>query len=684
MSRPFSTDPEDAPIEADPLEESEDADEAEIKAATLKEIRVEDVSDVHYDKKGEPDGFTLSFGKAAHAIANNMLMVMSEESPDIYRFDGEIYRPDGARLADMKLCQLLGDQVIIKKVKEVERRIKNALLSSPVKFEPDPYLLAVKNGVIDTRTGEFREFKKEDLLLEKLDVTYDKNAKCPVFCEYLTSITNVIVDRLTLIDWFAAHALQIPIPYVMFLLGLGRNGKGIYEKLLKAFYGRGSFRDFAIDAPEKNNFAASALYRKRGWVAAESKTSKGEPTIGTELMKLITGNGVIDADRKNIGRISFEPYTQITVDTNTMPRIKDRSVGWEERLVKINLPYLFLENLKEGDPQVKIADPDLFEKLTTDDELSGILNLVIYRVQEICKTKRITKRSGKEMVKEYSDQSSSIETFLNEFCEYGAAYSGLLQPFKEVFEAFEKWCQLTVSEKVDAGYFGKQLKTFCGNTAPIRTKTKGKDRTDIKLYRGLIFEREKYIEVIQKLQNGFKEENVDSVASMSLEMSLDKDSLLIPLSLVSLDKQWNNIILLFSNKHNRIKESLILPATLATLATSIAGDIEQSKVPILPLETHSDNYGLQPGASVVGSISLPTPCKDVSILAKSEVERIREGHQAYRARRDKHTCSRCGKHDDIAFAMSDHNGYYCETCRRDGPPPTPAPVDAQVKLSEVA
>jgi len=96
-----------------------------------------------------------------------------------------------------------------------------------------------------------------------LYITYDPKARCPVFCGYMTSITNVIVDRLTLVDLFAAHAIKVPIPYVLFLLGIGRNGKGIYEKLLKEFYGQCSFRDFAIDAPEKNNFAASALFRKR-------------------------------------------------------------------------------------------------------------------------------------------------------------------------------------------------------------------------------------------------------------------------------------------------------------------------------------------------------------------------------------------------------------------------------------
>ena len=66
-------------------------------------------------------------------------------------------------------------------------------------------------------------------------------------------------------------------------------------------------------------------------------------------------------------------------------------------------------------------------------------------------------------------------------------------------------------------------------------------------------------------------------------------------------------------------------------------------------------------------------------FSPSDPERVRfkAGLAAHRARQDKHTCSRCGKHDDIPFVMRDYNGFYCETCRREGPPPEPVKADAQ-------
>jgi hypothetical protein len=63
-------------------------------------------------------------------------------------------------------------------------------------------------------------------------------------------------------------------------------------------------------------------------------------------------------------------------------------------------------------------------------------------------------------------------------------------------------------------------------------------------------------------------------------------------------------------------------------------------------------------------------------------EKFKVGLAAHQARRDKHTCSRCGKHDDIPYIMHDYNGYYCEPCRRgDGPPSEPIKADPQTILA---
>jgi putative DNA primase/helicase len=307
--------------------------EAEKKAAP---ITLKDVADIEYDEDDKIVDVRFSPTFAARAILERMPLAMAEDSEDIYYFNGQIYKPDGARIIDLKLCDAAGDHVTGNTLRETLRRIRNELLEKPVVFDPDPYLLAVQNGVVSLLTGKRRDYRPEDLILDQIGVVFDPEAKCPWFIAFLESITPSIDDRIMLIDWFVATAIKEPLAYVLFLLGLGRNGKGIYERLIKKFFGQAAFRDMPLAEVSKNNFAASGFYRKRGWIASE--TGKKKTTIGTDFMKLVSGNGVIDGDRKNQSRIQFEPFFQTIVDTNTMPKIEDSSIGWIERFCKANLP----------------------------------------------------------------------------------------------------------------------------------------------------------------------------------------------------------------------------------------------------------------------------------------------------------------------------------------------------------
>jgi putative DNA primase/helicase len=541
---------EQKPNDQDGSESDAAADAAEAKAEKEEPILLTDVSDIKFGKDGEPKGAELSITKAARAVIKKMALAMSEDATEIYRFDGQIYRADGDRIIDMVLCGLVGDSLDIKNLKEILRRVRNELLDNPVVFEPNPYLLAVKNGVCDLRTGTFREYRAEDLLLEQLDVFYDPEARCPVFLGFMESITPVIIDRLTLIDWFGATAIKEAIAYVLFLLGLGRNGKGIYEKLIKKFFGMASFRDMPLHAIEKSDFAAGAFYRKRGWIASETgKKDKKNPGIGTDFMKLVSGNGVIDGDRKNKSRIQFEPFFQTIVDTNTMPKIEDSSIGWQERFVKVNLPFIFVANPDKGkNPLEKQRDPDLFAKLTTASELSGILNLVLHRAKRIAKTKTITKRPGAEMFAEYNEQSSSVNAFLDMFCEFNCALSNLWTPSEPIYEAYKIWCGYKVGEVVDIRYFGKQLTKFCGPNGASK-QGKDQDRNNIRLYKGLVFDSTKCENALDALRKSMSPDVFDSTyESLScLHEEKEENGQKIPMSSLSLSKQWNEILRRFGN-----------------------------------------------------------------------------------------------------------------------------------------
>jgi len=457
-------------------------------------LRMDDVAIIKYDEEGKPEEVTFSPTKAANAVGNVMSLAMSKDSEDIYHFNGQIYEPDGVRKIDILLCDVAADMISANRLKEVIRRVKNGLLSDPVTFDPNPYLLGVKNGVVDLQTGEFREYRPEYLITDQIAVKYDPAAKCPMFLKFLEEVEPVAIDRLMLVDWFAAHAIRVMFPYVMFLLGLGRNGKGIYERVLKRFFREESFSEMQLEELriKNNRFAGAALKGKRGQIvseAGEERKPGSKRTIPTNYLKFSTGDGTIDSDQKGTVRTRFKPFYKATVDTNDMPLITDLSRGWIERFCKVNMPYVFVDNPAPGTLERK-KDPKLFEKLTTVDELSGILNLILARTPEIIKTGAITKRSGADMFSEYQQQSSSIKTFLDMFCNYKSVSDKNQDTFLDlIFEKYEEWCDLIVADKVDGIRFGKAVKTFCNGAESERIHDGDKKR---RIYHGLSFDLKRY------------------------------------------------------------------------------------------------------------------------------------------------------------------------------------------------
>jgi P4 family phage/plasmid primase-like protien len=466
------------------------------RVAKDSEPRQTSESGISYNEiiiESDADNPRFSPTLAADAVLAKMDLRMSKYSDDIFRFNGQIFTPDGERVVDCELCCAAEDLCNAYQLRETVRRIKNVLLNAPAKFDFNPYLLGVKNGVADLLTGQVREYRREDLITAQIDVTYDPSAKCPQFLQFLEEVCPNFIDRLMLVDWYTIHAIRSMFPYVMFLNGLGRNGKGIYERVLKHFYGEDSFSHMPLEelTVKNNRFAGADLAGKRGQIVAEAGEShtKGKRTIPTAFIKNATGDGIIDSDQKNKGRIKFKPFYKTTIDANDMPRIEDTSKGWIERFCKADMPYHFVDHPLPGTIERK-KDPDLFDKLTTERELSGILNLIIDRAPEIIKTKTITKRPGAEMFAEYQRQSSSITTFLETFCDYNPVSDSFKDIFLDIiFSKYEEWCDRTVADKVDAFRFGKAVKTFCKGIEPERVRDGDKKR---KIYHGLSFDVNRY------------------------------------------------------------------------------------------------------------------------------------------------------------------------------------------------
>src|SRR5262249_3720884 len=58
----------------------------------------------------------------------------------------------------------------------------------PEHLDRDPFLLNVRNGTLDLRTGTLHEHRREDLLTKLAPVSYDPAADCPAWRRFLGQV----------------------------------------------------------------------------------------------------------------------------------------------------------------------------------------------------------------------------------------------------------------------------------------------------------------------------------------------------------------------------------------------------------------------------------------------------------------------------------------------------------------
>ena len=206
----------------------------------------------------------------------------------------------------------------------------------PEHLDRDPFLLNVKNGTLDLRTGRLREHRREDLLTKIVPVSFDTNADCPSWRRFLGQV-------------FAADSELIE--YVQRLFGYGLTGD-VREQILPIFWGRGANgkstliniilsmlgEDYAVKASrdlfmsrksDSHPTQLARLFGKRIIVCTESQEGG---RLDEGLVKELTGGDRITARRMREDYWQFDPTHKPILVTNHKPEIRGTDEGIRRRL----------------------------------------------------------------------------------------------------------------------------------------------------------------------------------------------------------------------------------------------------------------------------------------------------------------------------------------------------------------
>jgi len=369
-----------------------------------------------------------------------------DKNPEIWIYRGGIYVPDGKSYIKEKVRKILGTAYNIYLANEVIHKIMADTFIEPKVFfskDSDPRYLPVRNGILDLLTGEIMPFTPEKIFFNKLPVKYDPEADCPHIRKFFLDVLENESD-LPVIQEIFGFVLwrEYFIPKMIMLIGSGRNGKSTTLELIKRFLGAENVCSIQPQDLESKEFILAELHNKMANLAPDIDSRS---LRFTGRLKSTTGKDLITANRKFKSPVYFVNYAKHIFGCNELPKTYDKSLAFWNRWILLNFPYKFLskkeiEELPEDERSgIKEADPNILDKITSEEEMSGLLNWAIKGLHRLLKNKDFSySKTTDEVRKMWVRKSDSFQAFLMDCCE--SEWNATISK-KDLRRAYANYCK---------------------------------------------------------------------------------------------------------------------------------------------------------------------------------------------------------------------------------------------------
>jgi len=343
-------------------------------------------------RKEVPKG--RSIVDAVSLVVSSLTGRVGYDGQDWWAFDGirwtknrnQHFAQMAVRDAVAEVAKETGDMQLAKTAKSAasirtllaDLALQGALQFDRTKLNRDPDLLAVKNGVVNLRTGEFRRATPKDMLRLMTNVSYEEGADCPRFKAFIREICCGRDDM----GRYLCRALGYSITgdteeHKLFVLrGKAGNGKGTLLHCMAYVLGEYAVqvqpsllvRAHAGD-PNAPSPALMALEGVRMVICNEFQAGR---RFDETFIKQITGGDKLVGRGLYGEQTEFQPSAHVWLSTNHDPHISHNDDAMWRRIAM--LPC-------DGDfSRAGVEDKTL--RTTLESEASGILNLLIRQARK--------------------------------------------------------------------------------------------------------------------------------------------------------------------------------------------------------------------------------------------------------------------------------------------------------------
>ena len=278
--------------------------------------------------------------------------------------------------------------------------------------------IAVENGILNIITKKLTPYTPKKRFFSKLPIEYKPNANAIHIPKHFKTILKYKEDLPVIEELFGYLLLrEYKIETAFMFIGTGRNGKSKTLELMKRFLGIDNCSSIPLQQFEDDSFAMGELFNKMANIAGDldKKALKH-----TGAFKTLTGRDMISAARKFLTRVKFTNYAKLIFACNDLPTTYDISDAFWARWIVLEFPYKFVTQEeyneikdKEQKAKSKLQDPEIIDKLATEIELSGLLNLALNGLARLLDNGEFSYSKNTEEVKTlWLRKSSSFQAFL--------------------------------------------------------------------------------------------------------------------------------------------------------------------------------------------------------------------------------------------------------------------------------
>lgn len=310
-------------------------------------------------------------------------------------------------------------------------------------FNRNPYLVNVRNGLLDIRDMSFKEHTPSYLSTVQLNVEYNPQVDCPQFKKFLNEVLDCKLIPLVqeIVGYLLTTNTASQKAFVFW--GPARTGKStllwVVEYLL---LGKKNVSNIPWQEIG-DKFKTAELLGKLANVFSDLPSKSIDDT---GIFKVVTGEDYLMAEKKNKNPFKFKPFARLVFSCNELPRnYVDRTEGFYRRLIIV--PF---------NRQIEKSKIDKALKYKFQEEKEGILNWALEGLKRLYENN--FEFSENELTdgvkKEYKRENNNVISFVEECCELDGLFSCSRI---ELYESYKEFCVEAGLKALSQIKFNKEL-----------------------------------------------------------------------------------------------------------------------------------------------------------------------------------------------------------------------------------